>query len=97
MFRNNNTEQHYFATDPFLSSQCSTPIKSADGALERTGPYLVSCRQSGPGFVCTPVVVLSFSHLHIVAEADEDFSFPQLVDCGPLVQLHREDQTNRDA
>lgn len=37
--------------------------------------YLVSCRQSCPGFVSSPVVVLGFGHLHVVTEADQNLSF----------------------
>lgn len=37
--------------------------------------YLVCSRQSSPGLVCSSVIVLSFGHFDIVAEADEDLSF----------------------
>lgn len=36
--------------------------------------YLVSSRQSGPGLVRSPVVVLSFGYFDVVAEADEDLA-----------------------
>lgn len=36
--------------------------------------YLVSSRQSGPGLVRSPVIVLSFGYFDVVTEADEDLA-----------------------
>lgn len=55
----------------------------------RRSAHLVGGGQSRPGFVGTPVVVLSFGHLHVIAEADQDLSFPQLVHRRPLVELRK--------
>lgn len=49
--------------------------------------YLVRSRKSCPGFVCSSVIILGFGHFHVVTETNQDFSVPQLIHCGPLVQL----------
>ncbi len=49
--------------------------------------HLICSRQSRPGLVCSPVVILSFGHFHIVTETDQNLSVPQLVNGGPLIQL----------
>jgi len=52
----------------------------------RGEPDLVSRCKFGPGFVRTPVIVLSMSALHILMKA-QDLSGLELSDRGPLWQL----------
>lgn len=47
----------------------------------------VGSGEAGPRLVGPAVIVLSVSHLHIVAEADEDLPFPKFFHCGPLAEL----------
>lgn len=54
--------------------------------------YFVGSGESGPRLVGPAVVVLSVGHLHVVAEADEDLPFPELLHCGPLAELRGERQ-----
>lgn len=51
---------------------------------------LVCSSKAGPGLVCPSVVVLSFSHLYIIAEPNKNFCLPQFLNCWPLTQLQRE-------
>lgn len=59
------------------------------GSFLSPNTHLVSCRQPSPGLVCSPVIVLSFGHLHVVTEADQNLSVSQLIYCGSLVELER--------
>lgn len=47
----------------------------------------VSSGEAGPRLIGPAVIVLSISHLHIVAETDEDLSFSKFFHCGSLAEL----------
>ena len=51
------------------------------------GLDLIHRGQPCPGLVRPPVVVLSLRHFHVVAEADQNLSLPQLLHGGPLAEL----------
>lgn len=53
----------------------------------RPSAYFVGSGEAGPRLVGPAVIVLSVSHLHIVAKADEDLPFPKFFHCGPLAEL----------
>lgn len=53
--------------------------------------YLVCGGEAGPRLVGPAVIVLSICHLYVVAEADEDLSFPKFFHCGPLAELQEEE------
>lgn len=53
---------------------------------------LVGSRQPSPRLVRPPVVVLGLGHFHVVAEADEDLCFPQLLHRRPLAELQEEEE-----
>lgn len=55
---------------------------------------LVCSSKASPGLVRPSVVVLSFCHLHVITEPDENFGLPQFLDCWPLTQLHKHRKRN---
>lgn len=62
----------------------------AHGGMSRTPrppAYFVSGGEAGPRLVGPAVIVLSVSHLHVVAETDEDLSFSKFFYCGSLAEL----------
>lgn len=56
---------------------------------------LVCSSKAGPGLICPSVIVLSFGHLHVITEPDENFRLPQFFNCWPLTQLQREREMER--
>lgn len=56
-----------------------------------SSPYFVGSGEAGPRLVGPAVIVLGISHLHVVAEADEDLPLPKFFHCGPLAELQVEE------